>query len=105
MGDAALHMREMFRQSYLEVPEEFRSTPDHLVLELEFLSLLYNCATQEQVQRFITDHLDWIPDLKEQVDRANAHPFYRNAVELINLFLVHESKEGKAKSYGPKNFH
>ena len=105
MGDAALHMREMFRQLSLEVPEEFRSTPDHLVLELEFLSLLYTCATQEQVRRFITDHLDWIPDLKEQVERANPHPFYRNAIELINLFLVHESKEGKAKSHGPKNFH
>jgi len=105
MGDAALHMREIFRQLSLELPEEFRSSPDHLVLELEFLSLLYNCATQEQVQRFITDHLDWIPDLKEQVDRANPHPFYRKVIELINLFLVHESKEAKDKGHGPKNFH
>ncbi len=105
MGDAALHMREMFRQLSLEVPEEFRSTPDHLVLELEFLSLLYHSTTQEQVQRFIKDHLDWIPDLKDRVDQANPHPFYRNAIELINLFLVHERKEGKAKSHGPKDFH
>jgi TorA maturation chaperone TorD len=105
MGDAALHMREMFRQFSLEVPEEFRSSPDHLVLELEFLSLLYHCATREQIQRFIKDHLDWIPDLKDRVDRANPHPFYRNAIELINLFLVHEGRDGEAKSHGPKNFH
>jgi TorA maturation chaperone TorD len=105
MGDAALHMREMFRQLSLEVPEEFRSTPDHLVLELEFLSLLYHCATREQIQRFIKDHLDWIPDLKDSVDRAHPHPFYRNAIELINLFLVHQGKDGEAKSHGPKNFH
>jgi len=105
MGDAALHMREMFRQLSLEVPEEFRSTPDHLVLELEFLSFLYHSATQEQVQTFLKDHLDWIPDLKGRVDRANPHPFYRNAIELINSFLVHERKEGKAKNHGPKNFH
>jgi TorA maturation chaperone TorD len=105
MGDAALHMREMFRRLSLEVPEEFRSTPDHLVLELEFLSLLYHSATPAQAQRFIEDHLDWIPDLKDRVDGADPHPFYQKAVELIHLFLEHERKEGKAKSHGPKNFH
>jgi TorA maturation chaperone TorD len=105
MGDCALHMGEMFRQLSLEVPGEFRSTPDHLVLELEFLSLLYRSATQEQVQRFIKDHLDWVPDLKERVDQADPHPFYRNAIELVNLFLSQERKEGQAKSHGPKNFH
>jgi TorA maturation chaperone TorD len=104
-GDAALHMREMFCQFSLEVPEEFRSSPDHLVLELEFLSLLYHLATPEQIQRFIKDHLDWIPYLKDRVDRAHPHPFYRKAIELINLFLFHESKDGEARSHGPKNFH
>jgi TorA maturation chaperone TorD len=105
MGDAALHMREMFHQFSLEVPEEFRCTPDHLVLELEFLSLLYHCAKQEQVQMFIEDHLDWIPGLKDRVDRAQPHPFYRNVIELINSFLSHERKEGETRSHGPKNFH
>jgi TorA maturation chaperone TorD len=105
MGDAALHMREIYRQSSLEVPEEFRSTPDHLLLELEFLSLLYHSAAPEQIQGFIEDHLDWVPDLKERLDQADLHPFYRKAVELINLFLEHERKEGKAKNHGPKNLH
>ena len=41
MGDSALHMREIYRLASLEVPEQFRSMPDHLVLELEFLALLY----------------------------------------------------------------
>ncbi len=105
MGDAALHMREMFHQLFLQVPEEFRSTPDHLVLELEFLSLLYHFASGEQVQMFIKDHLDWVPDLKDRVDRADPHPFYRNAIELINLFLFHERKEGKIENHESKNFH
>jgi TorA maturation chaperone TorD len=105
MGDAALHMREIYRQSSLEVPEELRSTPDHLLLELEFLSLLYRSATPGQIQGFIEDHLDWVPDLKERLDQADPHPFYRKAIELINLFLEHERKEGKAKNHGPKNLH
>jgi len=105
LGDAALHMQEMYRRLSLEVPEEFRGTPDHLLLELEFLSLFYHSATPEQIQGFIEDHLDWVPDLKERVDQADPHPFYRRAIELINLFLEHEAKEGKARSHGPKNFH
>lgn len=103
MGDCALHMREMFHQLGLEVPGEFRSTPDHLVLELDFLSLLYRSANREQIQKFIEDHLDWIGDLKDRVDRAQPHPFYRNVMELIHLFLAHERKEG-SKKHGPKNF-
>ncbi|MBM4331245.1 MAG: molecular chaperone TorD family protein [Deltaproteobacteria bacterium] len=105
MGDYALHMREMFRLLSLEVPEEFRSAPDHLALELEFLSLFYNSAPQEKIQVFIEDHLDWIPDLKERLCQVNPHPFYGNAVELINIFLRHEKKEGQDKSNGSQNIH
>jgi len=105
VGDTALHMREIYRQGSLEVPEEFRSTPDHLLLELEFLSLLYHSATPERIQGFIEDHLDWVPDLKERLAQADPHPFYRRAIELINLFLEHERKEGKARNHGPKNLH
>jgi len=96
MGDAALHMREIYRRGSLEVPEEFRSTPDHLLLELEFLSLLYQSAMREQIQGFIEEHLDWVPDLKERLERDDAHPFYQSVIELINLFLAHERKEGEA---------
>ncbi len=105
MGDCALHMQEIYRQLSLEVPEEFRSMPDHLVLELEFLALLYRFASDEQIERFIEDHLDWIPELKGAMEKANPHPFYRNAVELIHLFLQHETKNGKVKDHGQKKIH
>ena len=105
MGDSALHMGEIFHRLSLEVPDEFRSTPDHLVLEMEFLSLLYRSATRERIQGFIEDHLDWIPDLRDRMGQANFHPFYRNTIELINLFLLHEKKEGKPKNHEPQSLH
>lgn len=100
MGDCALHMNEIYRQLSLEVPEAFRSMPDHLVLELELLTLLYQSASDAQIEQFIGDHLDWIPDLKEALGKADPHPFYRNAVDLIHLFLQNETPNRKGKHHG-----
>jgi TorA maturation chaperone TorD len=105
MGDSALHMQAVYRQASLEVPESFCSMPDHLLLELEFLALLYRSASIEQIERFIGDHLDWIPELKAAVEKANPHPFYRNAVEIIYLFLQQEMKPGKVDDHGQKKIH
>ena len=104
-GDSALHLSAIFRQLSLEIPEEYRGTPDHLVIELEFLSSLYQVATDEQIQGFIEDHLDWIPDLKEEFIRLHAHPFYENAIEILDLFLKSEKKRQKAKNHGSKKIH
>jgi TorA maturation chaperone TorD len=105
MGDYALHMLELYRQSSVEVPEEYRSMPDHLVLELEFLALMYRFASDEQIERFIGDHLDWIPELKGALEKAKPHPFYRSAVELLYLFLQNEVKNEKVKHHGQKKIH
>lgn len=105
MGDCALHMREIYQQLSLEVPEAFRSMPDHLVLELELLALLYKSASNAQIERFIGDHLDWIPELKGAIEKSNPHPFYRNAVELLHLFLQNETKTGKVNDHGQKKIH
>lgn len=105
MGDHALHMLELYRQASLEVPEEYRSMPDHLCLEMEFLALLYRWASAEQIERFIADHLDWIPELKEAVEKAAPHPFYRSAAELLLRFLRCESCNGKVTDHGQKTIH
>lgn len=92
MSDYAGHLREIFDQLSLRIPPEFQSTPDHLILELELLSFLYRLARPEQIRNFIADHLDWIPALKKQIDRAGAIFFYRQTIELINSFLLYEMK-------------
>ena len=105
MGDSALHMWELYVLASLEVPEEFRSMPDHLVLELEFLAFLYRFGSNPQIERFIGDHLDWIPELKAALGKADPHPFYRNAVEIIHQFLQQEAKNGKVDNHGQKKVH
>ena len=104
MGDPAVHLLDVYREASIEVPEAFRSTPDHLILELEFLAFLYRSGTPEQTSRFIADHLDWIPDLREEMERARAKPFYRRAVELIDIFVRNEQNHTK-DSHGQTTIH
>jgi len=105
MGDSALHMNELYKAAAIEVPSDFRSTPDHIVLELEFLSLLYEYGSDEKAKAFIVEHLDWIPMLREQVEKAEPHPFYQCIVELLDLFIKYERNIGKDQSNGTTHVH
>ena len=103
MGDSALHLLEIYQQCGLEVREEFRGCPDHLVLELEFLSYLYRWATDREVRLFIEGHLDWIPLLREFCEGLRPHPFYRSAIEVVDLFLITERKRLEIETHEKGN--
>jgi TorA maturation chaperone TorD len=105
MGDSALHLSAIYQQCSLEVAEEFKGRPDHIVMELEFLSYLYRWTSDREVKRFIEDHLDWIPLLKEECRRFRPHPFYSSLLEVLDLFLDMERKRLEMESDGKKNTH
>jgi len=90
MGDSALHLLEIYRQCGLEVSEEFKGSPDHVAMELEFLSYLHQWATDVEIKMFIEDHLNWIPLLREELNQRDPHPFYVSALEVLTLFLNRE---------------
>ncbi len=105
MGDSALHLLEIFHQCGLEVSEDKRGTPDHLTVELDFLSALYRSATDLEVGQFIKDHLDWIPLMREKMGRSHLHPFYRSALAVLDLFLSGERERLEGKRNGEKAIH
>jgi TorA maturation chaperone TorD len=90
MGDSALHLLEIYHRCGLEISEEFRSCPDHIAMELEFLSYLYQWATDVEIKMFIKDHLDWIPLVEQELIRFHPHPVYSGALEILDLFLNKE---------------
>jgi len=105
MGDSALHLLEIYRQCGLEVSEEFKGCPDHIVIELEFLSYLYQSATDIEVKTLIEDHLDWILPLKEEFKRFDPHPFYVSTLEVLDLFLNRERERLEVEGNGKKKIH
>ncbi len=105
MGDSALHLMALYQHCGLEVSAPFQGMPDHLVLELEFLSFLYSHATDQEVSCVIRDHFDWIPHLKEECEKAQAHPFYLKNIEILQLFLKAEMERLENQNHGKKEIH
>lgn len=106
MGDPALHLLALFREYGLEVETPFRGLPDHLAIELEFLSFLYSQNTpEEEISQFLTDHLDWIPFLKEACVKSHAHPFYLNLIEILDRFIQSETGRLEKQDHGTKEIH
>jgi len=105
MGDCALHLQSIFQALSLEIPADFQGTPDHLVLELEFLSYLYRSGSEDQIQNFIEDHLDWIPELKGRIQEVFPDSFYRQAVERLSDFLDSEKISSKERKDGSSGIH
>ncbi|MCJ7748607.1 MAG: molecular chaperone TorD family protein [Desulfobacterales bacterium] len=105
MGDSALHLSAIYQQCGLEVADEFKGRPDHIVTELEFLSYLYRWASDREVKRLIEDHLDWIPLLKEEFKKFHPHPFYSTSLEVLDLFLSMEKKRLEMENDGKKSIH
>jgi TorA maturation chaperone TorD len=105
MGDSAIHLSTLFQHCGLEVAEPFKGMPDHIIIEMEFLSYLYQEVGDEEIKRFIKDHLDWIPFLKESFEKARAHPFYISLIEVLDLFINQEKGRLEKKNDGEKDIH
>ena len=103
MGDSAFHLLDLYRFYGLQLPDEFRGMPDHLVLELEFLSYLYQGEDDLAVKRFLEDHLDWVSSLKEALLKRNPHPFYETSIKVIDFYLEKEKKRLEIINDGKKN--
>ncbi len=100
MGDSALHLLALYKQCGLEVEGEYQGMPDHLIMELEFLSYLYRWKKDKEIKGFIEDHLHWITLLREKFKEFHSHPFYRSTLEVLLLFLRKEKERLEVECHG-----
>jgi TorA maturation chaperone TorD len=93
MSDAALHMLELYRQYGIEFPAQFQGQPDHLCLELEFMSFLVSHGNEEMQRTFLHEHLDWLDDFCSEAHNKGLTGFYANLVALVQEFVCQERKQ------------
>ena len=102
---SAFEFAAVYRQASPKNPKGRSVSADHLVVELEFLSFLYQAGTDEQIRKYLLTHLDEVPELREEFTRFHAHPFYQKAVEILDLFLKAERKRLAGPSRISKSAH
>ncbi|TCS84462.1 TorD/DmsD family molecular chaperone [Tepidibacillus fermentans] len=89
-GDSALHLRHLYQQFQLEIPEEYTSMPDHLTLLLEFLTFLVQNGTIRQVYQLIVDHFDWLDDFRTELTKVENSQFYLDVTDVLIAIISYE---------------
>lgn len=89
MGDSALHMKHLFQQFGVTIPDEYAYMPDHLTLQLEFLALLIEKKRIDIIKQFFKDHLDWLPFMIDELKPLDDSSFYIYITVMLQSFLDH----------------
>lgn len=78
----------------LAIDEAFELIPDHLYLELLFMSYLIENNRYELQKKFLEEHLmNWVPYYCDELVKEAKTVFYREIAEITHDFLASESEE------------
>lgn len=97
MGDSTMEVLHLYRQAGLNVSDEFKAPPDHIITELEFMYYLISkyieTGDEQWLQRkeeFFINYLSkWIEDFTNRIQENAQNPFYKNLAQLT-LWLTSE---------------
>lgn len=83
-----------YAETGLMIGEDFEVAPDHLAVELLFMSYLVENNKTDLELKFLEQHLmNWVPDFCDTVTEAAKTEFYRKIAAVIKDFLTTEYEE------------
>lgn len=93
MGDPAIDMIKRYQAHGIVIPDNYSSMPDHIALELEYMSFLCRNASEGEQRDFIETRLDWLKDLAGDISSSDSTCFYASAIHLVTAVVrLHLSK-------------
>ncbi len=94
-------VNEFYSSAGLVISETYERAPDHLPLELLFMSYLIGNNKTVMEANFLEQHLiNWVPYYCEQLSKEAATAFYRGIAGIVKDFLTAEYEEYTDKDYG-----
>ncbi len=103
MGDSTMGVIAAYEQEGLAKNEDFKDLPDHIVVEMEFMSyLMYKEAearendnddtaseyADKQASFFNTYMLSWIPQFCSKIKEGTENRFYRSLADCLSVFIT-----------------
>jgi len=87
-GNTTKAVQSFYRSEGLVISEELNPVPDHISIELVFMSYLIEKGLAEQQKKFMEEHiLKWIPDCCDDIAKHAQTAFYKEICELLKDFI------------------
>lgn len=102
MGVSTMEVVNIYRTQGLGMDEDFREMPDHIAVELEFMSFLIHEEIKalenddletarkfmEKQNMFLHFYLSWVPLLCEKIKKGTDNSFYVALADCLQAFVV-----------------
>ena len=93
-GRVTGEVQEAYRSAGIMIDTEVALIPDHLSVELLFMSYLIEAGKTNDQKRFLGEHLvKWVPDYCEEILKHAKTVFYREVAELLREFVLSDYEE------------
>ena len=111
MGDSTIDAVRHYREVGIDMDPVHHDVPDHIAVELEFMSYLLHLEqvaaeqgdesavadSQERQQTFLEKHLcAWVPTFAERIEPEAQCEFYRELVRATNAFVTEDLERLRA---------
>ncbi len=88
---AAESVAAFYARAELAIGEEFEAPPDHLSVELLFISYLVETEDLDLMENFLDEHImNWVPYYCEELKRQARTVFYGEIADITKNFLQDE---------------
>ena len=90
-GTGYTDVASVYAGSDLAIDDSYAVAPDHISVELLFMSYLIENGKTEMEKKFLVQHLmNWVPYYCEEVTRQATTFFYREIADMVKDFLISE---------------